>query len=61
MILLNVSIQISRGIFVYGEITQMLTFNENNRMVIKLPSNGNSKAKNNNEKTIQFIEVTKHS
>jgi len=56
----NVSLQISRSIFVCGETIQMHTFKENNHTVIKLPCNGNSKAKNINENTIQFIEVIKH-
>jgi len=38
----------------------MHTFNENNHTVIKLPRNGNCKAKNNNKKIIQFIEIIKH-
>jgi len=60
MILLNVSLHILRGIFVYGEIKQMHAFNEHNHTVTKLPRNGNSKARNNNEKTIQFVQVIKH-
>jgi len=34
-------------IFVNGEILQMHTIHESNYTVIKLPRNGNSKAKNN--------------
>jgi len=60
MILLHAQLQISRDVFVYGKIIQMRTFNENNYTAIKLSRNGNSKAKNNNEKTIQFTEVVKH-
>jgi len=47
MVRLNVSLQISRCIFVNGEILQMHTINESNYTVIKLPRNENSKAKNN--------------
>jgi len=42
MIRVKVSLQISRGIFVNGEILQMHTIHESNYTVIKLPSNGNS-------------------
>jgi len=37
--------QISRGIFVYDENMQMHTIHESNYTVIKLPRNGNTKAK----------------
>jgi len=37
----------------------MHTILESNYTFIKLPRNGNSKAKNNQQKTIQFIEVLK--
>jgi len=47
MIRVNVSLQISRCIFVNGEILQMHTAHESNYTVIKLPRIGNSKAKNN--------------
>jgi len=47
MMHVNVSLQISRCIFVYGEILQMRTTHECNYTVIELPRNGNSKAKNN--------------
>jgi len=47
MIRVNISLQISRCIFVNGEILQMHTIHESNYTVIKLPRNGNSKAKNN--------------
>ena len=40
-------LQISRAIFAYGEIIQMHTFHESNYTVIKLPRNGNRKAKKN--------------
>jgi len=50
MIRVKVSLQISRGIFVNGEILQMHTIHESNYTVIKLPSNGNSKTKEINEK-----------
>jgi len=53
----NVPLQISRGIFVYGEIMQTHTIDVSNETVIKLPRNGNNKAKKN---LIQFIEVIKH-
>jgi len=43
----NVTLQISRCICVNGEIIQMRTILESNYTVIKLPRNGNSKAKNN--------------
>jgi len=46
MIRVNVSLQISRRIFVNGEILQMHTIHDSNYTVIKLPWNGNSKAKN---------------
>jgi len=45
MIRVNVQLQISRGIFVYGEIIQMHTTHESKYTVIKLPRNGNTKAK----------------
>jgi len=57
MILANVPLQSSRGIFVYGEIIQMHTILESNCAVIKLPRNRNVKAKKQN--TIQLIEVIK--
>ena len=60
MIRVNVSLQISRCIFVYGEIIQMHTIHENNYALIKLPRNGNSKAKKFNKKNIQFIEIIMH-
>jgi len=47
MIRVNISLQISRCIFVNDEILQMHTIHESNYTVIKLPCNGNSKAKNN--------------
>jgi len=47
MIRVNVSLQISRSVFVHGEIIQMHTIDESNYAVIKLPRNGNSKAKYN--------------
>jgi len=47
MIRVNVSLQISRCIFLDGEILQMHTIHESDYTVIKLPRNGNSKAKNN--------------
>jgi len=47
MIHVNVSLQISRCIFVNGEILQMHTTHKSNYTVIKLPRNGNSKAKDN--------------
>jgi len=40
----NVSLQISRCVFVNGEILQMHTIHERNYVVIKLPSNGNNMA-----------------
>jgi len=43
----NVSLQISRFIFVNGEILQMHTIHESNYTLIKLPRDGNSKEKNN--------------
>jgi len=59
MIHVNVQLQTSRSIFVYSEIIQIHTIHESNYTVIKLPCNGNSKAKKQ-QSTIQFIEVTKH-
>jgi len=47
MIRVNVSLQISRCIFVNVEITQMHRTLESNYTFIKLPRNGNSKAQNN--------------
>jgi len=41
-----VSLQISRCIFVIGEILQMHTIHKSNYTAIKLPHSGNSKAKN---------------
>jgi len=46
MIRVNVPLRISRGIFVYGEIIKMHTIHVSNHTVMKLPCNGNSKAKN---------------
>jgi len=46
MMRVNVSLQISRCIFLNGEILQMHTIHESNYTVIKLPRKGNSKAKN---------------
>jgi len=43
---INVPLQISRGIFVYGEIIQMHTIHETNYRVIKHSRNGNRKRKN---------------
>jgi len=45
MIRLNVPLQSSRGILVYGEIIQTHTIRESNCTVIKLPRNGNFEAK----------------
>jgi len=39
MIRLNAPLQISRGIFAYGEIIQMYTMRERNYTVIKQPRN----------------------
>jgi len=50
MIRVNVPLQISRGVFVYGEIIQMHTIFESNYTVIKQPRHGNSKAKKINKK-----------
>jgi len=50
MIRVNVSLQISRSIFVCGEIIQVWTIHESNYTVIKLPHSGNSKAKEINKK-----------
>jgi len=64
MMLVNVSLQIPRGISVNGEIMHTHTIHESNYAAIKLPRNGNSKANKLNNKTIktvQFIEVIKHS
>jgi len=47
MIYVKVPLQISRGIFVYGEIIQMHTIHKSNYAVIKQPRNGYSKAKKN--------------
>jgi len=44
---INVPLEISKGIFVYGEVIQIHTIHEGNDTVIKLPRNGNSKAKKN--------------
>jgi len=40
MMHVNVPLQISRGIFVCGEIIQMHTINKSDYTVIKLPHNG---------------------
>jgi len=45
MIRVNVRLQSSRGILVYGEIIQKDTILESNRTEIKLPRNGNFNAK----------------
>jgi len=45
MIRVSVQLQIPRGIFVYGEIIQMPTIYESTYTVVKLPRNGNIKAK----------------
>jgi len=45
MIRVNIPLQISRDIFVYGEIIPMHTIHESSYTVTKLPRNGNSKAK----------------
>jgi len=50
MIHVNVSPQISRDVFAYGEIIQMPTTYESYYTVIKLPRNGNRKAKKINKK-----------
>jgi len=52
MICAKVPLQISKGIFVYGEIIKMHTIHKGNYALIKLPRNGNSKAK----KTLQKIK-----
>jgi len=49
MLCVKVQLQISRGIFVYGEIIKMPTIYECNYTVIKLPHDGNNKAKKNNK------------
>jgi len=46
MIRVNIPLQISRDILVCGEIMQMHTIHKSNHTVMKLPQNGNSKAKN---------------
>jgi len=50
MIRINVPLQITRGIFVHGDIIQMHTIHENNYTVIKQPRDGNKKAKKINKK-----------
>jgi len=61
MIHANVPLQITRDVFVYGGIIKMHTIHESNYTVIKLPRNGNSKAKKiNKKKTIQLVEVINH-
>jgi len=57
MIHVNVPLQISKGIFVYGEVIKMYTIREGNYTVIKLSRNWNSKSKKINKRTIQFVEV----
>jgi len=54
MIHVNDPLQISRGIFVWGEIIKMHTIHQRKYTVMKLPRNVNSKAKKINKKTIQF-------
>jgi len=48
----NVPLQTSRGIFVYGEIIKMHTIHESNYTVIKLPRNGNSEGKINKNNSV---------
>ena len=50
MIRVNIPLQISRGICVYGEIMQMHTIHESNHTVMKLPRNENSKEKKYQQK-----------
>jgi len=50
MMRVNVSLQISRCIFVDGEILQMHTIHESNYTVIKLTRNGNVRRKIINKK-----------
>jgi len=45
MIRVKVPLEFSKGIFVHGEIIKMHTIHESNYTAIKLPRNGNSKAK----------------
>jgi len=45
MIHVNIPLQISRGIFVCGDIMQMHTIHESNYAVIKLSRNENSQVK----------------
>jgi len=51
LILVNVPLEISSGIFVYDEIIQIHTIHKNNHKMIKEPHNGNSKA---NKKLTKF-------
>jgi len=55
MIHVNVPLQISRGIFVCGEIIKMHTIHRSNYIVMKLPRNGKSKLKKINKTKIQFV------
>ena len=56
----NVPLQISREIFVYGEIMQMHIIHESYCTAMKQTRNGSSKAKKLT-KTIQFTEVIERS
>jgi len=49
MILVNVPLQISRGIFVHDKLTQMHTILESNCTLVKLSRNKYSKAKKINK------------
>jgi len=60
MICVNVSLQISRGTFANGEVLQMHTIQDSNHTEIKLPRNGNSKAKIISKKQFSLLEVIKH-
>jgi len=58
MIRANVSLQISRGIFVHGEIIQIRAFHESNYTVMKLPCNENNKAKKSNKKQFSLYKLS---
>jgi len=58
MILANVPLRISKGIFVHDEIIKMHTIHEGNYTVIKLPRDGNSKAKKNHKKQFSLCKLS---
>jgi len=58
MIHVNVPLQISNVIFVYGDIIKMHTIRKGNYTVIKWPRNGNSRAKKINTKQFRLWKLS---